>query len=124
MPTFDWITYLTLARTLAEEAEESCKRSAISRAYYAAYNCALAYCNTHNIQITKNRGLHEDLWDAFDRQNSMILTTVQTKGDRLRVRRNRVDYDDEVSGLSSLVEHSLNDSHDILRSLGFNSPPP
>ncbi len=30
----------------------------------------------------------------------------------------------EISGLAAMAEQSLQDSHDILRSLGFQSPPP
>ena len=120
---FDWIKYLTLARELVARNEEEFLRSAVSRAYYAAYNLALAYCNTNNIQILHNHGSHEDLWDAFLRQGDLILDIVQAKGDRLRIRRTKADYHATVSGLVSMAEQSLQDSHDILRSLGYDSPP-
>jgi uncharacterized protein (UPF0332 family) len=124
MAAFDWIQYLVLARDLGTRADEAALRSAVSRAYYAAYNAANAYCANNNIQIFKNKGSHEDLWDAFLRQGDLISGTVHTKGDRLRFRRTKADYHSEVSGLASMAEQSLQDSHDILRSLGYASPPP
>jgi uncharacterized protein (UPF0332 family) len=44
--SFDWADFLRLAKMLLENPgspglEESCLRSAASRAYYAAYHCAL-----------------------------------------------------------------------------------
>ena len=37
---FDWTEYLTLAQELVQREEEACLRSAISRAYYAAFGKA------------------------------------------------------------------------------------
>ena len=42
MPPFDWNQFLTLARTLSENADEASLRSAVSRAYYCAFNTAMA----------------------------------------------------------------------------------
>jgi uncharacterized protein (UPF0332 family) len=124
MAAFDWIQYLVLARELGARGDESALRSAVSRAYYAAYNAAEAYCSKNNIQIFKVKKSHEDLWNAFLRDGSVILRTVHDKGDRLRRKRTQADYYSEVSGLASMAEQSLEESHDILRSLGLPSPPP
>jgi hypothetical protein len=40
---FDWSTYLELATELAEQAHEQHGRTAISRAYYAAFNHAKVF---------------------------------------------------------------------------------
>ncbi len=125
MAAFDWTNYLLIARQLAEQsADDAALRSAVSRAYYAAYNSALNYCNGNSILIVKNKGSHEDLWDAFLSQNSLQLLSVQAKGDRLRKRRTDADYKPNVSGWGSTAEQSLQDSHDILKALGYNPPPP
>ena len=46
---FDWNGYLELAETLTKvEANESALRTAISRAYYSAYNQAFEYVTEQN----------------------------------------------------------------------------
>jgi uncharacterized protein (UPF0332 family) len=125
MAKFDWVQYLIIARELATRPDnESALRSSISRAYYAAYNAAMAYCGDKKISVLKNRGAHEDLWDAFRRQGDLMLNIVSEKGDRMRRKRTEADYFSEVTGLESSVEQCLQESHDILKSLGFASPPP
>ena len=124
MAGFDWVQYLIIARELAERSgNESALRSSISRAYYAAYNAAMAYCGTKNILVFKDKGSHEDLWDTFRRQGDLILNMVSEKGDRMRRKRTEADYFPEVEGLESSVEQCLEESHEILKSLGFASPP-
>ena len=123
MAKFDWVQYLVLARELGGQKLESAQRSAVSRAYYAAYNAALAYCNTHHIHIFNNGGSHEDLWNTFEGEGDLIMRTVSTKGNRLRRKRTKADYDSEVSGLQSMMEQSLEESHEILKALGLSSPP-
>jgi uncharacterized protein (UPF0332 family) len=41
--TFDWNEYLRLAQSLAEDEGDAARRSAVSRAYYAAFNRARAF---------------------------------------------------------------------------------
>jgi len=125
MDGFNWVQYLIIARELALRSDsESAQRSSISRAYYAAFNAAVAYCGDKKILVYNKRGSHEDLWDAFRRQGDLMLNIVSEKGDRMRRKRTQADYDSEVTGLESSVEQCLQESHDILKSLGFASPPP
>src|SRR5215208_6759568 len=120
MAKFDWVQYLIIARELATHPDnESALRSSISRAYYAAYNAAMVYCGDKKISVLKNKGSHEDLWDAFRRQGDLMLNIVSEKGDRMRRKRTEADYFSEVTGLESSVEQCLQESHDILKSLGF-----
>jgi uncharacterized protein (UPF0332 family) len=124
MASFDWVQYLIIARELAERSEnESALRSSISRAYYAAYNAAMAYCGSKKILIHKENGSHEDLWNTFRRQGDLMLNMISEKGDRMRRKRTEADYFSEVEGLESSVEQCLEESHQILKTLGFPSPP-
>ena len=125
MPKFSWIEFLILARELGERNnKESALRSSISRAYYAAYNAAKAYCVEKNIQVFKVKGSHEDLWDALQREDNILLRMASVKGDRLRRKRALADYEEEVDGLVPTVERCLDESHEILKTLGLPSPPP
>ena len=125
MPKFSWIEFLILARELGGRTDsESALRSAISRAYYAAYNAARAYCVQKNIQVFNVKGSHQDLWDALQRENDILLRTASVKGDRLRRKRALADYEDEMDALVPTVERCLDESHEILKTLGLPSPPP
>jgi len=51
---FRWEDYLSLAKELAKSTEEQHRRSAISRAYYAAYCSARAwYERKYNLQFPR-----------------------------------------------------------------------
>src|SRR2546425_4064208 len=114
MPAFDWFQYLVLARDLGSRSEEAALRSAISRAYYAAYNTARSFCGNAGISIVDTGNLHKDLWDAFLRKGGRTFASIYDKGQRLRRKRTKADYDNEVSGLSSVTADSLRDAGAIL----------
>ena len=114
MAAFDWSQYLILARDLGSRSEEAALRSAISRAYYASYNTARSFCSNAGIPIIDTWNLHKDLWDAFLRKGGRTFASVHDKGQRLRRKRTKADYDSEVSGLSSVTADSLRDADAIL----------
>lgn len=114
MTAFDWSQYFVLAKELSTRSEESALRSAMSRAYYAAYNTAEIYCNQNNIPIINTGNSHQDVWDAFLKRGGQIFTTVYDKGTRLKRKRKLADYKDEITGLPSLVSHSISEANDIL----------
>src|SRR5437016_3862492 len=114
MAAFDWSQYLILAEDLGGRSDEAALRSAISRAYYAAYNMVRSFCGTSGIPIIDTGNLHKDLWDAFLRRGGRTFAKVHDKGQRLRRKRTKADYDSEVSGLSSVTADSLRDADAIL----------
>jgi uncharacterized protein (UPF0332 family) len=74
---FEWMHYLRVAEEFLTEAkdspnEQALLRSAISRAYYAAFHHALAYLNDPNLNHTTlklelNRRRETWLFNKFDR---------------------------------------------------------
>ena len=48
---FNWNRYLMLAKRLAASEDEADLRTAISRAYYAAFHIAIEYCLTVRVRI-------------------------------------------------------------------------
>ncbi len=63
--TFNWIDYLNLAEMLHRERatlgnEEACQRSAISRAYYAAYRIAANRAMVEGL-TTSGREQHKEV---------------------------------------------------------------
>lgn len=124
MTAFDWIQYLVLARELSSRPEESALRSAISRAYYAAFKTAETFCNNKGILIIDTGKPHQDVWDAFLAKGGKTFSSVYDKGERLKRKRVKADYRDEVAGLPSMAQDSLRDSYAILSYLGASPPAP
>ena len=115
MAAFDWSQYLVLARDLGTRSDEAALRSAISRAYYAAYHHAKMYCARKRIQIISSGGNsdHYDLWETFGRKAGITFAKVHASGDRLKRKRVNADYDAEISGLASVVVGAIKDSDAI-----------
>src|SRR5690554_4628534 len=99
---FNWEDYLTLAKELSDEQytskQEAALRSAISRAYYYAYNNAVQVLDRSELEKQKKKRLpqHVAVWSCFKNErykNSLLAVT----GHRLRRIRNHVDYDAELS---------------------------
>jgi uncharacterized protein (UPF0332 family) len=118
--TFSWVDYLIVARHLAGHSTtsgyaEGCLRSAISRAYYAALNTTRNLLRDQwGIEVPETSEVHRFVPRWFmdeenpDRQEIGILL------DRLRDRRRRADYADEVTKVSSLATRSLEDAQIVI----------
>ena len=114
---FDWVEYLTLAQRLATESGEASQRSAVSRAYYAAFHAARSLLeSTENFHVSQSNPAHKQVWDAY-RRKGRTHTAVGINGDRLRLNRAHADYDPEIENLSGLVEDSLEKAERVFRYL-------
>ena len=116
---FDWSQYLVLAEALAEQpGNEAALRSAVSRAYYAAFCLARAHLlNTHESfgsRPRRPRLSHRTVWLTYQRD---VDRRIGQDGNRLRELRNLVDYEDVVSDLDDAVRSALSTSRRILASL-------
>lgn len=116
---FDWKDYLNLARYLQGAAsagftQEAGMRSAVSRAYYAAF------CHSRNYAYS-NQGFqphgdvhdHAELRNHFRRCNQQIATML----DQLRRWRNQCDYDNSISNLNSMTASALQIAENVVRRL-------
>jgi uncharacterized protein (UPF0332 family) len=121
--TFDWTEYLNLAQELAGQAtkpasKEARLRSSVSRAYYATFCEArnhLRDVEGHSILSTGE--VHGYVRDEFKNSADRLKRQIGINLDRLRVYRNKVDYDDSVTGLSSMVTMSLKLARKIISAL-------
>ena len=114
---FDLRQYFTLARELASHPDnEAAMRSAISRAYYAAYNTAARHKGTRGVAATRE-GSHRGVWEELRRSGNIDWRRAGNKGrDFLELRR-AADYEDEVSNLRNGMYGALNTADEILRLL-------
>jgi len=90
---FDWSDYLALARTLAT-GDEAHQRSAISRAYYAAFHAARRLVERAHpeVRVPRHGGNHEIVWAAL-RDGTRVERVAAIHGTRLRMLRAKADYE-------------------------------
>jgi hypothetical protein len=100
----NWDDFISFAGDMAGEPSEALQRSAISRAYYGAFNLARRWVEAH-VEPIENRAAHKQVWRAFKRPERASESTrlkwklVGDLGDTLRLLRNQADYADELPDL-------------------------
>lgn len=102
---FNWDDYLQLAEELHEQEDsnpqEAEERSAISRAYYAAFHDALQYAPAR-IQETRSKK-HQKLIDYYEGRRTQEEQEVGRLLESLRDNRNAADYDTDIGGPGQCV---------------------
>lgn len=101
--SFDWAEYLKLAKALTGDIqetpnEEARSRSAISRAYYAAFCQARNYLRDgeHDSTIPRmnDSGVHTYVINKFRASRDRTRRTIGNNLYQLRIERNNADYAD------------------------------
>lgn len=103
--SFDWRTYLDLAKSLINSETETSYRAAISRAYYSVYNILRVRANyvsrkgrsSHQDFIKSLQNPSDDLYDAFLFEDIDDLVYIGNELDYLRKARNDADYDGAIT---------------------------
>jgi uncharacterized protein (UPF0332 family) len=111
--SFNWSDFLTLAVSLQTAPalpgpEEAALRTAISRAYYAAFRSALDLAESREGYQPRHsgedhRGVIAHYSGRADRAHQKIGTTL----DRLRANRRKADYDDTIGNLPNTAAASV-----------------
>jgi uncharacterized protein (UPF0332 family) len=120
--SFDWSEYLDLAQELAGRAtgpssQEAKLRSAISRAYYAAF------CKARN-HLRDNEGLpipkvdvHRYVRDQFKNSPDKARKEVGENLNRMRKDRNKADYDDRITRLADVTTKAVRLADQVIHRL-------
>ena len=117
MTTYNWDDYLTLARSLAARStDDAALRSAISRAYYAVHGTARQFLRGKQVSA-ELVGQHKQLGNWFENRPDLRARQIGATGNRLRIRRNKADYDDVVPGLEPTARLSVQEGNAILSAL-------
>lgn len=107
---FDWRDYLRLAKELSNYAEtsslqEAAARSAVSRAYYAAFCWAMDYASKSlGFQRSGTAEEHATLRQLLQQSGQ---PKTGSRLNNLRRWRNLCDYDANISNMGSLVQNAL-----------------
>lgn len=99
---FDWADYLTLADELASRTgDEAAERTAVNRAYYAAFGVARRHLIRSGVAIPRIGAAHTHVWTSFHDTPDLTQRRIANLGRRLLRRRRRADYDDPYPALSA-----------------------
>jgi uncharacterized protein (UPF0332 family) len=125
---FDWLKFLALAKELRKrESEEETIRTCVSRAYYATYHKAVEFLDGRGISVSRAAAgpggarattTHDAVWRAFSESKDQRWQKIGENGDRLKRKRQWVDYDSHVPNLiPSVADESLLYSERIINEL-------
>jgi uncharacterized protein (UPF0332 family) len=119
--SFDWRAYLTLAETLVSAdlaaGREACLRSAMSRAYYAAFATARSQSRERHGGIVRQSAAEHGEVAAFFEKHGDAGSVIAVHLTRLRLLRNRADYDDEIGDPDATAEEAIARAREVLRLL-------
>lgn len=125
--SFNWAAYLALARELAGRPttrrprtasyEQAQLRSAISRAYYAAFCRARNHLRDNERLGPPGPNIHRWVINQFQGSSDRARIRVGRDLYHLRDLRNTADYDDIVAGLPSLTQSALRLAERVLAGL-------
>lgn len=111
-PDFQWSEFLGLAKKLSSkgEASEAELRSAISRAYYAAFHNVRDLLEEKGDYVSTDKDTHQMVWDTCKNGRDPSLRVIGAKGFNLRDDRTKADYDnpfpENLPEKTKLVLHS------------------
>ena len=107
MTPFSWTDFLALAERLASDTgDEAAQRTAISRAYYAAYHAAAIFVRVKGILTIGHT--HSTVWKALTTDPDPDRVLVGPRGDDLKRLRTNADYRNPFPGdLDSLGRDAI-----------------
>jgi len=102
--SFDWRNYVYLAEDLLNRPEESCLRSAISRAYYGVFCIAR---NTKGYKKFAGPNIHWRVINEYKNSSDRNERNIGRILDNLRRSRNDADYNEDKSINRELAERAV-----------------
>lgn len=120
---FDWNNFLTLATELATKTDEASHRTAISRAYYCAFNLAAARAESKVGPRPKDAPSHQWCWDQYIGTLNLACRQLGNTGDRMKRLRVKADYHaTDIFRLDDEVRRILADARQFLADLAALGP--
>lgn len=118
---FNWEDYLTLAKGVSPSDSEAVKRSAASRAYYAAAHMSRLYAQRKFGWTFSKESFHANLSAKFRLQYGNVdHQEISSKLTRLRKIRVECDYDDSVSEIDKKLKTAKLEAENIKQLLANN----
>ena len=114
---FDWTEFLTLATELSQRSDEAALRSAVSRAYYAAFGKARAFLIAEGVTFVSDAGDHALVWETFRGSDNDSRYYIGVDGFSLRNQRNKADYNDDLSDIQVRAQRAVKKAEAVLKAL-------
>lgn len=121
--TFDWSQYLNLAKEFLGQPtppanQEAKMRSAISRAYYAAFISARNYLQeTEGHSIPKTADAHKYVVQQLKQSSDVDRQNIGRNLEKLRRDRNQADYNNSVPELFKISKIAVKRSQRVISQL-------
>ena len=116
--SFHWRDFLEIAGVLAkfelDGRREGLLRSAVSRAYYAAFGTARAQAAVLRAATRQSAAEHGELVAFYSKRFGEAGGQVAFLLARLRTFRNAADYDATLEDAEAMCELTLNDAHELI----------
>ena len=113
----DFRDYLKLAATLAAGPAEADWRSAISRAYYAAFHVARELLISLGFRVPRADRAHSYMWLRIANAGAADVTLAGNRLNALRGLRNLADYDSTASMSQASAVNEVKNAKDIIQAL-------
>jgi len=104
---YDFRDFLAVAERLAMSDDEGDQRSAVSRAYYAAFHRARAFVRAENYHPGRVRLDHREVWNALRYDADPARVSVGERGNVLLQFRRNADYDRQFAGVLATKVHEV-----------------
>jgi uncharacterized protein (UPF0332 family) len=109
--SFRWEKFLEVAETLSSSDagtdREACLRSAVSRAYYAAFGSARSRARERRLHTRQSAAEHGEVSVFFAQKYGDAGGEIAKLLSRLRTNRNIADYDDVCEDAERLSTESI-----------------
>jgi uncharacterized protein (UPF0332 family) len=109
--------FLAVARDLATDKREAAWRSAISRAYYAAFHAARLFMEDLGFTVPRADKAHAYLWLRLANSGDPNLIRAGNQLKDLREDRNRCDYDLQRIIRQPFAVADIKEAEDIIQTL-------
>jgi len=118
--SFDWNTYVALAKTLHGMPDEAAWRSAVSRAYYSAFHAASSTLKNASIRTfpKDERKSHAKIWNVYKESTKKDCRRIGNRATRLMDSRHDADYDASCTFKQAEVARLISDTEALLVSIG------
>ncbi|HEV3118847.1 MAG TPA: HEPN domain-containing protein [Gemmataceae bacterium] len=116
--------FLTLAQALLKESTEVAWRSAVSRAYYAAFHVARELLQDLGFVVPKAERAHAYLWRRLSNCGDPRLQAAGHEINDLRGDRNEADYDLRLSLAQTIADGQVRTARKIIDVLAIATAEP
>ena len=118
--SFDWQSYLALAKTLNAMSDEAAWRSAVSRAYYSAFHAASSTLKANTIATfpKDERKSHAKVWNVYTQSAKKDCRRIGNRATRIMDDRLDADYNAARVFKAAEVTTLINETEALVTAIG------